>query len=118
MRVLVCGGRDYNDRQAVYDFLDRLHSIETIEQVIHGDARGADALAKDWAVSRGVEHWPFPAEWDKYGKGAGTRRNYIMLTTSTPDLVIPFPGGAGTAHMARIARAAGYQVVLPDVEAE
>lgn len=34
-----------------------------------------------------------------------------MLDEGKPDLVVAFPGGPGTAHMVRIARAAGVRVL-------
>lgn len=51
MRVLVCGGRNYNDRKRVFSTLDRIG----ITHLIQGGARGADALAKDWAKLRGIK---------------------------------------------------------------
>ena len=34
-----------------------------------------------------------------------------MLDEGKPDLVVAFPGGRGTAHMTRIARGAGIEVI-------
>ena len=112
MRVLVCGGRDFQDKARVFATLDGLDPA----LVIHGGARGADALAGEWAESRGVECQVYPADWRRHGRAAGPIRNREMLEQSKPDLVVAFPGGVGTAHMARIARAAGYRVI--EVEAE
>jgi rhodanese-related sulfurtransferase len=113
MRVLVCGGRDYSDREMLYEVLDRLHSEEStrITSIISGMARGADSLAAEWAHN----HFPdvnleeFPAQWHIHGKSAGPIRNQQMLD-SDPDLIIACPGGRGTAHMVSIARARGYSV--------
>ena len=53
MRVLVCGGRNYVDRQALYHALDELHRLRKFELLIVGGARGADTLAEEWtAISR------------------------------------------------------------------
>ena len=41
MRVLVCGGRDYEDRETLERVLDTI----PITTLIVGDARGADSLA-------------------------------------------------------------------------
>ena len=106
MRVLVCGGRNYRDRDRVFQVLD---SIEP-SVVIHGAARGADQLAGAWAKERQVSCKTYPAQWDRYGKSAGFRRNEQMLSEGNPDLIIAFPGGNGTAHMMRIARQRGYEV--------
>ena len=106
MKVLVCGGRNYRDRDRVFQVLD---SIEALV-VIHGGARGADQLAGAWAKERQVSCNTYSAQWDRYGKSAGFRRNEQMLNEGNPDLIIAFPGGNGTAHMMRIARQRGYEV--------
>jgi hypothetical protein len=51
-KVLVCGGRDFDDRVAVYAELDRLHADLSFAAVIAGGARGADTLAVEWATNR------------------------------------------------------------------
>lgn len=42
MKVIVCGGRDYQDRDAVWAALDKAHAQRPLSMVIHGGARGAD----------------------------------------------------------------------------
>ena len=106
MRVLVCGGRNYRNREHVFMVLDSIQP----SVVIHGGAKGADQLAGDWAKERKVECRTYPAQWDRYGKSAGFRRNEQMLQQEKPKLVIAFPGGNGTAHMVRTARQRGYRV--------
>ena len=54
MRVLVCGGRNYVDRQALYHALDELHRLRKFELLIAGGARGADTLAEKWANDRNI----------------------------------------------------------------
>jgi hypothetical protein len=54
------------------------------------------------------------AEWETLGRKAGPIRNERMLTEGKPDLVVAFPGGRGTAHMTRLAREAGVEVVEID----
>ena len=67
MRLLVSGGRNYQDRPHVYEVLDALR-IE-VECLIHGDEpNGLDGIAKDWAIDRAVDQMPFPADWDRYGR--------------------------------------------------
>jgi hypothetical protein len=113
MKVLVCGGRDFRD----YNLLSTVLYAEDlfrdgISQIIHGGARGADTLAKQWAR----EHNPeipcrvFLADWEKHGRSAGPIRNQLMLKEGRPDLVIAFPGGRGTADMVARAKKAGIKV--------
>lgn len=110
MRVLVCGGRSFSDCGLVFATLDALAKSEVVDCIIEGDAPGADRIAGAWAKRRRVDLRLFPADWAKDGKAAGPRRNQKMLDHGKPDLVIAFPGGAGTADMVRRAKAAGVKV--------
>jgi hypothetical protein len=98
--VLVCGGRDFADRDWLFRVLDELGPSE----VIHGAARGADRLAGEWARARGVACREYPADWKGQGRGAGFRRN--------PDLVVAFPGGRSTADMVAKAGKAEVKVMV------
>lgn len=109
-RVLVCGGRDFSDYQLLAGVLDRLHDENPIAAIIHGNARGADTLAHQWAIKRGVGGWACPANWSRDGKRAGPLRNQRMLGHH-PDLVVAFPGGRGTADMIGRAEKAGVRVI-------
>lgn len=137
-RVLVCGGRDFADienklggsiqhkkAQEEYKFLFETLSDQLFDMweyylggpksygdvvIIHGDAKGADRAAGLWASSVGAGVWPFPADWKTHGKAAGPIRNKQMLDEGEPDLVIAFPGGAGTANMVKQAKDRGIEV--------
>lgn len=109
MKVLVCGGRDYSDRTVVAKALDALHAKHGVDLVIHGDATGADRLARDWAIERGIIQCAVPAPWKFHGNPAGPMRNKAMLTLS-PDCCVAFPGGRGTAGMCELAAEAGVLV--------
>lgn len=111
-RVLVCGGRDFEDQEGLMDVLDDLHFQHSFSCVIEGEARGADRLARTWALLRGVTVMPFPADW-KHGRHAGRVRNQAMLDLGHPDLVVAFPGGIGTADMVKRSRKAGLSVFQP-----
>lgn len=108
MRLLVCGGRNYADYARVCEVIKLL--APTV--IIHGAARGADSLAARWAHENSVTAEAYPAEWERDGRAAGPIRNKRMLTLGKPDCVLAFPGGRGTAHMVKIARAAGVKVEL------
>ena len=96
MRVLICGSRTWTDVEAIRDCLVNLPVNTT---VIHGGALGADSLAGAVAQILGLKIEVYPADWEKYGKNAGFKRNLEMLDTK-PDLVLAFWDGKskGTAH--------------------
>lgn len=111
MKVLVCGGRDWADTDYVYQTLSRIWRDTGFDVLIEGDARGVDRMAGYWARRMRIENRKFPADWKAHGKAAGPIRNAQMLAEGKPDLVIAFPGGAGTADMVRRARAAGIDLI-------
>ena len=114
MRVLVCGGREYRDYDRLKRTMDALDESSSgpIDIVIHGGARGADTLADRWACERGIHVAVVKAQWERYGRSAGPRRNRAMLLLK-PDVVLAFPGGPGTADMDRLAREAKIAVFGP-----
>lgn len=109
-RVLVCGGRDYDNTERVYETLNAAWLLNRLDVVASGGATGADELAIQWAKQMQVPYQVWPAQWSLLGKAAGPIRNKQMLDEFQPTLVLAFPGGKGTAHMVRIAKDAGVLV--------
>jgi len=96
MILLICGGRFFNDYEALCAAMRELPFVPEI--IIEGGAKGADSLARSWASSNGV-HWAeVPALWTNYYKAAGGLRNSAMLLLK-PDYCLAMPGNSGTADM-------------------
>jgi hypothetical protein len=112
MRVLVCGGRDFSDQCLVNSVLDDLHKQYDFTALIEGGARGADNLAKQWALENYVPVKEYNADWKTHGKSAGYKRNTQMLEDGQPELVVAFPGGKGTAMMVKIAKNAHVNTIV------
>jgi hypothetical protein len=108
---LICGGRDFAD-QAMFDgaMSDLIRLKGCPEFIVHGDARGADAMAEAWGKRMGLVTFPCAAHWKLYGKAAGVLRNQAMIDYHGPALVVAFPGGKGTADMVARARRHGIDV--------
>ncbi len=108
---IICGGRDFADAgmfAAAMGDLIRLRGIP--ECVVNGGARGADLMAKEWADRHAIKARSVAADWGLHGRAAGPIRNQAMLDKYTPDLVVAFPGGRGTADMVHRSREAGVDV--------
>lgn len=112
MKVIVCGGRDFNNAAYLTGAMDMLHLVYGVSLLAHGAARGADTLAGKWAKKRAIECVEYPADWDKHGNGAGPIRNRWMLEDFKPDMVVGFPGGRGTEHMLEIAQEVPTVIVM------
>lgn len=128
--VIICGGRHFAavpkdtpreqmeaamqlagaQRRMMYAALDEQHAEAEISAVIEGGMSGADDVARDWAGDRRRGHLRMEADWDKYGRAAGPRRNAAMLREHPVTRVICAPGGDGTADMRTRALDAGVAV--------
>jgi predicted Rossmann fold nucleotide-binding protein DprA/Smf involved in DNA uptake len=106
IKVIIAGGRDFNDYALLERILTRLLSKTPLEEVliISGGAKGADKLGERYAKEKGIALQVFPADWDKHGKKAGYLRNAEMAKEGT-HLVAFWDGQSkGTKHMIDLAR--------------
>lgn len=80
-KIVVAGCRNFNDYNLAKDFID--FCISDIRKkytliFISGGCKGADALGQRYASDNGYNVEIYPAEWEKYGKSAGPKRNKKM----------------------------------------
>jgi hypothetical protein len=111
IRVLICGDRNWNHPEEIDAFVKSLPK-DTI--IIEGECRGADIQSRLSATKYGLEVERYPANWEKYGKGAGVIRNKEMLEKGKPDLVVAFhenlTKSKGTKNMIMQAKAQGVPI--------
>jgi hypothetical protein len=88
MRLAIVGSREWKRLDWIDAFVDYLASGTV---VITGGARGVDKTAEKSALAKGLEVRVFPADWDKYGKGAGFIRNQQIVDAC--DAVVAFWDG-------------------------
>lgn len=90
---------------------DRLAQLPRGSAIIHGAARGADAMAAQIARSLGITEDGYPADWRTLGRRAGVLRNLALLDMQ-PDLVLAFWDGrsTGTRHVITEASKRGIPV--------
>lgn len=99
MKTIIAGGRDFTN----YEFArEKLLEYE-ITEIISGGARGADQIGEQFAREQNKPLKVFPADWNKYGKSAGYRRNEQMAEYG--EQLIAFWDGKskGTKHMIDLA---------------
>lgn len=114
IKVIIAGSRHITDYNLVKDFIESLNL--DIYEVICGMARGVDLLGRRWAIENKIDVIEFPAQWDKYGKSAGYKRNvemanYANETVLGGGLILIWDGKSkGSGHMKDIAEKAGLKI--------
>lgn len=135
-RILITGSRHWTDRRALVAALCKeiVDGLELHDQitVVHGNAKGADLMARGIALDHLINEESHPADWDRcasecdpthrrrthlgtrdsYCPTAGLRRNAAMVALGA-QVCLGFPLGAsrGTRHCMRLAREAGIRVI-------
>jgi len=104
LRVIIAGGRSFNDYNLLCETCDLAFSKQPKIQVVSGNAKGADSLGEKYANEKNHSLKLFPADWVKHGKSAGMIRNAEMAKYA--DAVIVFWDGKspGTKHMIDLAK--------------
>lgn len=108
-RVIIAGGRDFNDYQLLSSTMDNLLQNITEEiVVVCGQARGADTLGEQYAKERGYRVDYYPADWKRYGKRAGYLRNEQMAQNA--DALVAFWDGKSRGTKLMIGLAKKYEL--------
>src|SRR5262249_6528284 len=110
MQLIIAGSRTFTDYQRLCQVLAPERS--RITQVLTGGARGADQLGYRWAWKHQVKHQLFRADWERFGKSAGVRRNFQMAQAG--DLLLAFWDGrsAGMQHLISCMQQLGKPIVV------
>lgn len=113
MRLIIAGGRYFNDYQLLKRKVNELTKNHKVLEVICGEATGADSLGKKWAIENSITVKSMPPDWDKFGKSAGYRRNTEMANCATHLIAFWDGKSRGTKHMIDIMDKKGlpYRVV-------
>jgi hypothetical protein len=104
MKVIIAGSRVFNDYKRLCSVCDYMLQNQKEIEIVSGTALGADILGEKYAQEHGYEIKRFQAEWNKFGKSAGYKRNEEMAKYA--DALIVFWNGSskGTKHMINLAK--------------
>lgn len=112
-KIVVSGTRTYNDYGLLEKTLDKIaEEFGPDLEIVEGGAAGADDLAGRYAARHHIPLVKFPADWKKYGRGAGPVRNRQMLEYAGKDgLLVAFWDGKsrGTKNIIDTAQTMGLQ---------
>lgn len=110
MKLIIAGSRTINEING--DWIDTF--IPHIDEVVCGMAKGVDLCGKYYADLREIPVKEFPADWEKYKKGAGFIRNEQMANYADELLAFWDGKSKGTQHMIHcmMERDKPFQVIL------
>lgn len=103
MKVIIAGSRNFNDYNRLKKLCDNILCLQTDIEVVSGTANGADKLGEKYANEKGYKLKQFPANWDKFGKSAGYKRNEEMAKYAESLIVFWDGKSKGTKHMIDLA---------------
>lgn len=106
-RLIIAGSRGYNYYQGVKNSFFQYIQSNNLElqkiQIISGGARGPDSLAVELAKELNIPYIIFEADWEKFGKSAGMKRNKEMAENADGLLAIWDTKSSGTKNMIELA---------------
>lgn len=115
LRVIVCGGRDFNDKAMLSRVLWYVHERRGIAEVIHGGQRGAEQMANQWAFQMDIKRIEVRAEWSRHGSTKALVIRNRQMFALQPRGVIAFPGDRNSEAVVQSARE--FHVPVLDAEA-
>lgn len=112
MKLIIAGGRNFSNYDLLCEEVSKLIAGAPEVEIVSGGAKGADMFGEHYAIDNNLTVKRFPADWDRYGKAAGFKRNAEMAQYA--DHCICFWDGRskGTGHMINLAKKSGLKVTV------
>jgi hypothetical protein len=104
MRLAIVGSRHFDNYEMFCELIEDLNKLYEFEYIVSGGATGADSLAERYAREHAIPFRVYPANWAKFGKSAGYRRNVQIVGDA--DYMVAFWDykSPGTKHSIKLAR--------------
>jgi hypothetical protein len=112
MRTIIAGSRTITNPAMLEAAIVASGWRAEIEQVVCGEARGADSLGRDWALANGIPVVSYPADWETHKRAAGPIRNAEMANNADALLLLWDGQSRGSANMLQIAENKGLRVYV------
>ncbi|RXP52351.1 DUF2493 domain-containing protein [Lutibacter sp. HS1-25] len=116
MKIIIAGSRTFTNYQKLKQTCDHILQDQTNIEIVSGAYnKGADKLGEQYAAERGFPLTKFPADWKRYRKAAGPKRNQQMANYA--DVLVAFWDGEskGTKNMINLAEQNNLKVIIMDV---
>lgn len=117
-KIVIGGCRYYNNYTAFTKVLDIcLSKIKNKNEIVilSGHCSGVDKMAEYYAKENYYELEIHPAEWEKYGKSAGPKRNEIMVKKSNAVIAFWDYKSRGTKNLITLAKKYNKPIRVIDI---
>lgn len=107
IKLAIVGRRNFKQPKVLYKIVDQLVKEQdyNVIEIVSGGASGVDSYGASYGQYHQIPVKIFPAEWEKYGKSAGYKRNVLIINEC--DVCIAFWDGderGGTYHDIKLCR--------------
>jgi hypothetical protein len=110
MKTVIAGSRTITDINYLISAIEEIDW--EITEVVSGNARGADHLGELWAEFMQIPVKNFPANWNKFGKSAGYKRNAEMADYADAVIVLWDGESRGTKQMISLAESKNLKLIV------
>lgn len=104
IKLAIVGYRDFEDYEKFTKIVNNEVNIKNIECIISGGCSGVDKMAEKYASDNKIKCIIFKADWKKYGKSAGPRRNNEIVKEATMVIALPSHNSKGTLNTIETAK--------------
>lgn len=112
MRTIIAGSRTVESFDLVRAAVEACPWASEITEVVSGCADGVDTLGEQWAKRKMIPIKRFPADWRRFGRAAGPKRNEQMAAYADALIAVWDGASRGTQDMIERARHYGLRVYV------
>lgn len=111
MRTIIAGSRSASYKNVVAA-INASGFKDEISLIISGTARGADTYGEIYAIKNNIKIEVYPADWNRFGKQAGSIRNLQMAENAEALIAVWDGESRGTKNMIETAKNLGLKVFV------
>lgn len=111
MIVIIAGSRNVDDALVYVKNAVSLAPF-SITEIVSGTAQGVDMAGEEYALSTNTKLTKFPADWERYGRSAGSIRNMQMAQYADALIAIWDGESPGTKNMISCAEKFGLETFV------
>ena len=112
-KLIIAGSRGITNLEVVREAVNAAgYTRGMVTEIVSGTARGVDRLGEELAAETGIPVKKMPADWDKFGRSAGYKRNWQMVMYADALVAVWDGESKGTGHMIKLAQEKGLRVPI------